>query len=508
MGPLDLTLIFGVPILLVALFVLPFLRVGVELADEGYLVFGTASLLDGQIPIRDFRAYDPGRYYWCGLFALFFGRGYFATRIAMAVTMMLALGLLTALVLKATGEPLLSVLSCALALIWMQPRTKQIENLFVVLGLLVLFNLSENGTSFDYVVLGGTIGLSAFFGLNIFTYLVGTSVLAFAFALALPTGALLANLGLGLALGFMPVLLIMLTAKGYADEYLHRKILTLLKRGTSNLKLPLPWLWANGTTGFDGMPPVQRWSLMALFTLLPLLFLCGLSLPFFLDFQNLNGPTRLVFLASCFGLSSFHHTLSRADLVHIFQPVLCLIFVLSAGGFALFGVVGSGILLCLAIAGSISLVWTEQFHLPGYREIRDDLKPFECATDRLLLPTGLATQMEKLQQVTQKFTVKGEPILAAPVQIGLCTMFERTHAAFDSFPVYPSNVAARHSMLEDLKRSRPKLMLIETVAVDWRKDLVFLNNYPEVAALIASEYIQLETISGIEVYVRSDAYSS
>lgn len=506
MGMLEFLIIFGLPPVLVGLFVLPFLRVGVELADEGYLVFGTAKVLDGQIPIRDFRAYDPGRYYWCGLFALAWGRGYLATRIAMAVAMTIALSLLAALVLSATGAPLLSALTCALVLIWMQPRTKQIENFFVILSCFLLFNVTGEGSQIDHLALGLMIGISAFFGLNTFAYLTAATALTFLLAVGLPSAAMLASFALGLGLGFTPVVVIALFAKGYARVYGRRKVLALLKRGTTNLKLPLPWLWVRGRTGFQSMTKIRRLSFMALFTLMPVVFSSGLSLPFIFGVEPLSDPARLIFVASCVGLVHFHHTTSRADLVHMFQPMLCLILVLCAASSVLLGPFGTAVLLVFAIIGSVALVWTEQFHPPGYLKCRDTLKPFDCATDRLFLLADMTSRMEEIQEITQEFTEKGEPILAVPLQIGLCAMLERAHASYDSFPVYPSDAAARKAMMSDLAKSRPKLVLVESVQLDQRKDLVFFNNYPEVTTLIATDYRPVKKIGRIEVFARSDIY--
>jgi len=41
---------------------LSFYNYGLNLSDEGYLVYGAERLMSGQIPGADFHAYMPGRY--------------------------------------------------------------------------------------------------------------------------------------------------------------------------------------------------------------------------------------------------------------------------------------------------------------------------------------------------------------------------------------------------------------------------------------------------------------
>jgi len=99
----------GVAALAVAVSWVGYGDTGLNLADEGFLWYGATWTAAGEVPLRDFQSYEPGRYYWIALWSPLLGDGLLGMRRAIALFEVVGLlaGLLVAA--RALGAPRIHV---------------------------------------------------------------------------------------------------------------------------------------------------------------------------------------------------------------------------------------------------------------------------------------------------------------------------------------------------------------------------------------------------------------
>jgi len=71
-----------------------FYNYGINLGDEGYIVYGSARVLRGQLPVSDFMSYPPGSYFLLAIFFKLFGESLLVSRF-MEMTFLVIDGILT-----------------------------------------------------------------------------------------------------------------------------------------------------------------------------------------------------------------------------------------------------------------------------------------------------------------------------------------------------------------------------------------------------------------------------
>lgn len=140
--------------------------IGISLADEGFLWYGTIATAGGQIPFRDFNSYDPGRYLWTAGWSFVLGDGIMALRLSTTIFKMIGLGF-GLLALRRVISSWRGLLLAGLFLeLWMFPRFKSFEHGLAMMAVYFCVWLIENPSPRRHFIVGIFVGLAAFFGRN------------------------------------------------------------------------------------------------------------------------------------------------------------------------------------------------------------------------------------------------------------------------------------------------------------------------------------------------------
>ena len=228
-------------------------RLDFDPAGEGYLWYGATRVRHGEVPLRDFRAYDPGRYYWGALWARVLDDGPLAQRIGGAAFQAagLALALLAAR-RAAVGWALAGV--GAMLTAWMWPPDKLYDAAVPLAAVLVVTRLLERPSPRRHLEAGILVGLAAWIGRNHGLFTLAPVLAAAAWVEALGTtegtrGARAGGLAAGLLLGYSPLIALCLLEPGFFASFAD-SVASHLARG-SNIPLPVPWPWtASWTAGW------------------------------------------------------------------------------------------------------------------------------------------------------------------------------------------------------------------------------------------------------------------
>ena len=128
---------------------------GFTLWDEGFLWYGVQRVTLGEVPIRDFMAYDPGRYYVSALLmTLFAQKGIMALRFVSSIIecVGVVLGLiLVSKTLKKQDLLYLALISITLSL-WMIMNFKAVAYLMSILLIYALTFLAQTPARRQYLL--------------------------------------------------------------------------------------------------------------------------------------------------------------------------------------------------------------------------------------------------------------------------------------------------------------------------------------------------------------------
>ncbi|MEE3915082.1 hypothetical protein [Pseudomonas viridiflava] len=468
---------------------------GFNLWDEGYLWYGARQLIAGEIPIRDFMAYDPGRYYWAaGFFALTGDTGIIALRAAVAVFQVLGVyaGLWTVSIAlrKTTVKNLFFLCVAAVALMaWMYPRHKifDMSISMMVVASLTYFLLKPSVTR--YFLLGLMVGLAAVFGRNHGVYAAVSSLLAMGWLSLKASDSVYRWKGFaiwagGVLAGYLPVLLMCLFIEGYLSAFLDT-IVFMLEQGNTNLPLPVPWPWTVGF-GTAGFVIEARWFLIGICFIGLLAFGAGaLAWVFKERFAGHHVNPELVAVA-CAALPYAHFAFARPDVGHLAQgiyPLLLGIFVILAGLKSWASKTALGV-----IAASTSVFILAAWQPGVLARTQDGWKQVNVSDSTLFMDPSTAEAVDLLRDLTARYAIGGRAVLVLPFWPGAYPLLERHAPLWEIYALSPRSEEFQRAEIERIKKSDPGFVLVFDMAMDGREELRFSNSHRLIDDYIRSHF--------------------
>jgi hypothetical protein len=460
--------------------------VGLNLTDEGLFWYVTERTAAGDVPLRDVRSYEPGRYYWSAAFLRVLGPGVKALRASLAalqgVGLMLAFLLLRRIVPAALPLAALGLI----VVVWMWPMYRSFENVAVLALLLAAVRVVERPIASRWRAFGVVVGLAAFVRIDHGVYGALAFLLLLVFVAVRLDGvrppSAFVSWALGAVIGYSPMLLLAVLAPGFVGGFaanLAYMARTTLWAGTVSLPLPPPWLWTvlpklGGRAFADAAALV---TLGVLFTLLPVVLVLAGGLAFRARGTATPQQAQLA-AAAAVGLPYLSHTFSRADLQHLTPTAMALVVAvtalvasLPAATRRLAGVAA----LPLALVATYFVVVTEAPY--GIRMRRPETYVRSgVAGDMLWLNRTTVEIIESVKRATATY-VGARPLLVIPLWPGMYPILGKQAPLWEVYALFPEPESQQREAIARLRRLGVDWVVLADIVPEPRDDLRFRNTH-------------------------------
>lgn len=468
---------------------------GFNLADEGYLWYGVQRVMKGEVPLRDFMSYEPGRYYWsAALMSLWGDDGIMSLR--WAVALFQGAGLFAALLLIArcarTQALPFILLSAVILAAWMFPRHKLFDISLSILLVAALAFLIRKPTVKRYFLAGLWIGLTAVFGRNhgLYGAVAGIGALIW-LQLRGAEGPGLVKAGAyaaaGVALGFLPVLLMAALVPGFAAA-LWDSVRFLFEIKSTNLPVPVPWPWR---VDFAAMPLGTAIGRVLLgFGFVGVVAFGAIGLPWIV-WRRRRGEAVApgVAAAVILALPYAHFAYSRADINHLAQGI----FPTLIGCLALLAAAPARVKWPLAAALAGASLWVMHPVHPGWQcRAAMSCVAISVSGDTLRVDPNTAGDVTLLQDLAARYAPAGETLLAAPLWPGAYALLGRKAPVWEIYPLFPRPADFEQAEIRRIEAARPAFVVIVDFPLDGRDELRFRNTHPLLFGYVEAHFDRVQ----------------
>ncbi|MBF0175745.1 MAG: hypothetical protein HQL63_02680 [Magnetococcales bacterium] len=477
---------------------------GLNLADEGFLWYGAQRVLLGEVPLRDFMAYDPGRYYGLSILMGWWGdNGIVAMR--GGVEMFRAMGLLIGLqVLVGTirvRSTRFLILSAMTLLTWMSIHNFKAFDTTTSLALVAALTfLVRKPVAQRYFVTGLCVGVAAIFGRNHGVYGVVGAMVAMVW---LHHGK--ENIGCfgkgvmyfitGVVVGCLPMLFMVFWVPGFAKA-LWDSILFMLSFGATNIPLPVPWPWLVDFASISTLQSIHG-VLVGLFFVGMILFSMFSIMWVFWQKRRGERVSPLVAAAAFLSLPYAHYAFSRADVVHLSMgifPMLigCLAFLARRPGRARWPLM---LVLCVTSIGTT---------LPYYQGwgclLNSKCVVVEVSGSRLKVSAHTASTIQRLRHLVVQQATGNRSFVVAPYWPGAYALFDRQSPMWEIYALFKRDRAFEEAEIKRIMAAQPAFILLSEMAIDGQEALRFMYTHPLTYQYIQENYVLGASYGQLRVY--------
>jgi hypothetical protein len=469
---------------------------GFNLYDEGFLWYGAQRVIAGEVPLRDFQSYDPGRYYWsAALMALWADSGIVALRAAVAAFEVA--GLTIALLLISGNNRRRSVAMMLLAAVtfsvWMFPRHKLFDITLSIALMAALAFLAGAASRKACFAAGVAVGLVAVFGRNHGVYGVAASVGIIAYLAsrenAFRVPADLAAGAAGIVVGYSPMLAMIAFVPGFATAF-WESVRFLFEMKATNLPLQTPWPWL--VPAMPDFPIIAARDFLVGMFFIAIIGFAVLGIGFVILRRLRNKPVAPE-LVSCVFLSFpyAHFAFSRPDIGHLSQGM----FPLLVGCFVAMRDLRAWLkwpLAALLTAASLFVMLPQQ---PGWGcRVDYGCAEIDVAGNNLNVDFGNANSLRILQELVGKYSPGDRSFVVMPFWPAAYAVFGRKSPTWEIFALFPRNEAFQLEEIERIKKANPGLVLVWDFALDGNEDLRFHNTHPLVDRFFQDHFDRLPDV--------------
>jgi len=490
-------------------------RYGFDLADEGFYWYGAQRMLHGEIPLRDFMAYDIGRYAWGALFMhLFNNEGIIAARMSAAVFQLLSVAMGVWIVLR-TMDARFSILtkaSCGVLVtillnFWVHPYYKSFDygaSIFAI-GMLILMATSLSIKS--WFGAGAILGVLAIIGRNHGVYgAIAVLILVIVLAIKLADRRILPKIVVaficGVIVGFSPTFVMAILVNGFADAIIV-SVRDLIQSGSTNISLSVPWPWtmAKGNSGW--LVFLMRISAGFAFIALIVLPVVALIRVARIPLEKFSSNDRLMLALGCAGVPYAHYAFSRADLTHLSLSIVPALFIVLSFGMHFKRPLIVGVLLLIA---STFVLTQEKLYL---NQLIFKKQPSTISVDGTTL---YVTHFEARRLDAAEYALASVPsakmhFLALPDGPGLHAIHSVKMPVWEIYALANRSNSFEEMEIRQMAAARPDIILLSDHALDSKEELRYSRMHPLTYKWINQRYhrapVAPEWAEMWEVYLRN-----